>query len=179
LTINLPNIITVIRILLVPLFVIYLQKHLFFLSLIVFTVAAVSDGLDGLIARYLNQRTTLGAYLDPIADKMLMASAFITLAILNIFPFWLSVIVISRDILIMTGIIICTVANIKVEIQPSLISKWTTFFQLLTVFFALLYQVILPAIPVTFSFILYGATSTITIISGLHYIYKGLNMQQN
>jgi cardiolipin synthase (CMP-forming) len=178
LTINLPNIITVIRILIVPLFVIFLQKDLFFLALIVFTIAAISDGLDGLLARYLNQRTTLGAYLDPIADKMLMASAFVTLTILKIIPFWLSVIVISRDILIMTGIIIYTLADIKVEIQPSLLSKWTTFFQLLTVFIVLLYQVIPPAIPVTFSFFLYGITSTITILSGLHYMYKGLNIQQ-
>ncbi|RPJ77891.1 MAG: CDP-diacylglycerol--glycerol-3-phosphate 3-phosphatidyltransferase, partial [Deltaproteobacteria bacterium] len=164
---NLPNIITVIRILIVPLFVIFLQKDLFFLSLIVFTIAAISDGLDGLLARYLNQRTTLGAYLDPIADKMLMASAFVTLTILKIIPFWLSVIVISRDILIMTGIIIYTVADIKVEIKPSLLSKWTTFFQLLTVFIVLLCQVIPPEIPETFSCFLFGFTSTITILSGL------------
>jgi cardiolipin synthase len=177
LTINIPNIITVIRILLIPLFVIYLQKHLFFLSLIVFTVAAISDGLDGLFARYLNQRTTLGSYLDPIADKMLMASAFITLAILKIFPFWLSVIVISRDIMIMTGVIICTMANIKVEIKPSLISKWTTCFQLLTVFIALFYQVISPEISLPSFNMLYGITASITVISGLHYIYKGLNIQ--
>lgn len=177
-TINLPNIITVIRILIVPLFVIFLQKNLFFLSLIVFTIAAISDGLDGLLARYLNQRTSLGAYLDPIADKMLMASAFVTLTILKIFPFWLSVIVISRDILIMTGIIIYTVADIKVEIKPSLLSKWTTFFQLLTVFIVLLYQVIPPEIPETFSSFLFGFTSTITILSGLHYLYKGMNIQQ-
>jgi cardiolipin synthase len=178
LTINLPNIITVIRILLVPLFVIYLQKHLFLQALIAFTVAAISDGLDGLIARYLNQRTTLGAYLDPIADKMLMASAFVTLTILEIFPFWLTVIVLSRDILIMTGIIICTIADIKVEIRPSLISKWTTVAQLVTVFIVLLYQVISPGVPAEFSGLLFGITAAITIVSGLHYIHMGLNIQQ-
>lgn len=178
LQLNLPNIITAIRILLVPLFVIYLQKHLFLQSLIVFTVAAVSDGLDGLIARFLNQRTTLGSYLDPIADKMLMASAFVTLAILKLLPFWLTVIVISRDILIMTGIIICTVANIKVEIKPSLISKWTTVVQLATVFVVLLYQVITPAIPSSAAGLLFIVCAAITIISALHYTYMGLNIQQ-
>lgn len=177
--VNLPNTITVIRILLVPLFVIYMQKHLFLLSLIVFTVAAISDGLDGLFARFFNQRTSLGAYLDPIADKMLLASAFITLAIQEITPFWLSVVVISRDILIMTGVLICTMADIKVKIQPSIISKFTTVAQLLTVFISLLYQVISPTLSTSWTNALYGGTSILTIISGLHYIYKGLNIHQN
>jgi cardiolipin synthase len=155
-----------------------LQRHLFLQALIVFTVAGVSDGLDGLMARFLNQRTTLGSYLDPIADKMLLASAFVTLTILKLFPFWLTVIVISRDILIMTGIIICTLANIKVEIKPSMISKWTTVVQLTTVFFILLYQVITPAIPSVAANLLFIACAVITIISGLHYTYMGLNIQQ-
>ena len=109
---------------------------------------------------------------------MLMASAFVTLTILEIFPFWLTVIVISRDILIMTGVIICTIADIKVKIQPSLISKWTTVAQLATVFTVLLYQVIPPEIPSAFSGLLFGITAAITITSGLHYIYMGLNFQQ-
>jgi cardiolipin synthase len=178
-SVNLPNTITVIRILLVPLFVIYLQKHLFMFSLIVFAVAALSDGLDGMLARFFNQRTSLGAYLDPIADKMLLISAFITLSIQGIIPFWLSVVVISRDILIMTGILICTMVDIKVKIQPSIISKFTTVAQLLTVFIALLYQVISPILSTSWTQALYGVTSTLTIISGLHYIYKGLNIHQN
>jgi len=156
-----------------------MQKHLFLLSLIVFTVAAISDGLDGLCARFFNQRTSLGAYLDPIADKMLLASAFITLSIQEIIPFWLSVIVISRDILIMTGVLICTMADIKIKIQPSIISKFTTVTQLLTVFISLLYQVISPTLSANWTNALYGGTSILTIVSGLHYIYKGLNIHQN
>jgi len=179
LPVNLPNTITVIRILLVPLFVIYLQKHLFMFSLIVFAVAALSDGLDGLFARFLNQRTSLGAYLDPIADKMLLVSAFITLSIQGIIPFWLSVVVISRDILILTGILICTMSDIKVKIQPSIISKFTTVAQLFTVFISLLYQVISPTLSTNWTHALYGVTAIVTIISGLHYIYKGLNIHQN
>ena len=177
--VNLPNTITVIRILLVPLFVIYLQKHLFLLSLIVFTVAAISDGLDGLFARFFNQRTSLGAYLDPIADKMLLASAFVTLAIQEIIPFWLSVVVISRDILILTGVLICTMADIKVKIQPSIISKFTTVAQLLTVFVSILYQIISPTLSANWTNALYGVTTIFTITSGLHYIYMGLNIHQN
>ena len=79
--INIPNILTIIRILLIPLFIIFLLKNMFHLALLVFTIAAISDALDGLIARYLDQRTLLGAYLDPLADKLLLSSAFIILAI--------------------------------------------------------------------------------------------------
>ncbi|MBT8352055.1 MAG: CDP-alcohol phosphatidyltransferase family protein, partial [Deltaproteobacteria bacterium] len=86
---NIPNILTLLRILLTPLFVIFLLKHLYSFALIVFTLAGISDGLDGFIARYLNQRTTLGAYLDPIADKLLVTAAYVSLAILNIIPPWL------------------------------------------------------------------------------------------
>ncbi|MEA1899712.1 MAG: CDP-alcohol phosphatidyltransferase family protein, partial [Thermodesulfobacteriota bacterium] len=100
-TINIPNILTVIRILLTPLFVIFLLRNLFSFALLVFTIAAISDALDGLFARYFNQHTALGAYLDPIADKLLLTSAFVSLAILKIVPGWLTVIVISRDILIL------------------------------------------------------------------------------
>jgi len=179
LSINLPNTITVIRILLVPLFIITMQKHLFPLSLVVFTVAAISDGLDGLFARFLNQRTSLGAYLDPIADKMLLVSAFITLAIQEIVPFWLAVIVISRDILIMTGVLICAMADIHIKIQPSIISKCTTVAQLSTVFISLLNQLTPLMLSANWTTALYGGMSTLTVISGLHYIYKGLNIHPN
>ncbi|MCG2754607.1 MAG: CDP-alcohol phosphatidyltransferase family protein [Desulfobacteraceae bacterium] len=80
--INIPNILTIIRILLVPLFIIFLLKDMFHFALLVFTVAAISDGLDGLFARYLDQRTLLGAYLDPLADKLLLTSAFVVLAVI-------------------------------------------------------------------------------------------------
>lgn len=178
--INLPNILTVIRILLVPLFVIYLQKKMFMPALIVFTAAGISDGLDGLLARYLNQKTSLGAHLDPLADKLLLASAFVTLSIIQCIPGWLTVIVISRDILIILGIGVCIMLNIEIEIKPSLISKCTTVAQLFTIFLVLLYQV-LPgrdAIPAQHALYLYATTACLTIMSGLHYTYKGLNIHQ-
>ena len=121
--INIPNILTLIRILLTPLFVIFLLKNLYSSALIVFTIAGISDGLDGFIARYFNQRTTLGAYLDPIADKILLTAAYASLAILNIIPPWLTVIVISRDVLIAIGMFIFTMTNIRVEIKPSIVSN--------------------------------------------------------
>ena len=174
--INIPNILTVARILMTPLFVILLMKNLFDLALILFSLAAVSDGLDGFIARYFNQRTVMGAYLDPIADKFLLSAAFITLAILNIIPAWLTVIVISRDILILAGIAIITINDIKVHIKPSIVSKFTTAAQLITVFIVLLgfhfTSIAVAEQPALWT------TAGLTILSGLHYILAGISILQ-
>jgi cardiolipin synthase (CMP-forming) len=175
--ISIPNILTVIRILMTPVFVILLLKRLFGHALLVFILAGVSDALDGLIARYFNQRTILGAYLDPIADKMLLSAAFISLGILKIIPGWLVVIVISRDILILLGIAIIAFANIPVLIHPSPMSKCTTALQLATVavtMLALQIQGIEGLLPFFF-----WLTAAVTTLSGLHYIYVGMNILQS
>ncbi|MBU0988492.1 MAG: CDP-alcohol phosphatidyltransferase family protein, partial [Proteobacteria bacterium] len=112
--INIPNILTLTRILLAPLFVIFLLKNLFSFALLVFSVAAISDVLDGFLAKHLGQSSLLGAYLDPVADKLLIASAFVSLAILKILPAWLAVIVLTRDILIVTGIGVLTMAGMQI-----------------------------------------------------------------
>ncbi|MDP2798605.1 MAG: CDP-alcohol phosphatidyltransferase family protein, partial [Deltaproteobacteria bacterium] len=101
---NLPNLITVIRILLTPVLIILLLNSTFNKALAVFALAGLSDGLDGLRARYLRQKTTLGAYLDPIADKLLLSATFITFATLEFVPSWLTVIIVSRDVIIVLGI---------------------------------------------------------------------------
>ncbi|MFO7556229.1 MAG: CDP-diacylglycerol--glycerol-3-phosphate 3-phosphatidyltransferase [Desulfobacterales bacterium] len=176
-SINIPNILTVMRILLTPLFVIFLLKDMFHFALIVFTVAAISDILDGLLARYFNQHSLLGAYLDPIADKLLLASAFVSLAVLKTVPAWLAVIVLSRDILIITGIAVFAISDIHIEMNPSLVSKWTTVAQVLTIFLILLNPMI-PGIQ-TIKWLLFWITAGLTIASGLHYVYFGLNVLQD
>jgi len=177
LNINIPNILTVIRILLTPLFVIFLLRDMFSFALLVFSIAAISDGLDGLLAKYFNQYTVLGAYLDPIADKLLLVSAFVSLAVLEIIPPWLTVIVISRDILIITGISIFAITDIHIEMKPSFVSKCTTVAQLFTIFLTLLDPKISGAHIIKLS--LFWITAGLTITSGLHYIYFGLNILQN
>ncbi len=176
LSINIPNAITILRILLTPLFVIFLLKDLYVLALVTFAVAGISDGLDGFIARCYNQRTELGAYLDPVADKLLLIAAFLSLAVLRIAPAWVAVIVISRDVVIILGISILTMKNIKVEINPSMISKMTTFAQLFTIFFILLS----PGNGLlTVKTVLYWITAILTTASGLHYIFSGMSILQN
>jgi len=176
LTINVPNILTVLRILIAPVFVILVLRDLHGLALLAFVLAGVSDGLDGLIARMFNQRSDLGAVLDPIADKLLLTAAYVSLGVLAHIPGWLAVVVISRDILIVTGIAVLSFCRIDFEIRPSRISKWTTAAQILTIGVALLnFQ-----LPVArFLHALCWATALMTVLSGLHYTYLGLGILQS
>jgi len=172
--INVPNLLTLLRILITPLFVIFMLKGQYRLSLLVFSLAGISDGLDGLFARWFNQKTILGAHLDPIADKLLLISAFVVLAVQQIIPSWLAVVVISRDILIFMGIAILRFFNIGIIIKPSMISKCTTAAQLATVFVVLLgleLAIVRPALEP-----LFWLTTALSMASGLHYIYVGIRI---
>ena len=173
---NIPNTITVIRILLTPMFMILLENGMQLYALIVFAAAGLSDGLDGFLARYFNQRTQLGAFLDPIADKLLLITAFIGLGILAKIPSWLAIIVISRDVMILVGVAVFSIAQIHFEIHPSKVSKATTFLQITTVIFALLPDQ--GTVVLTFRPVLFWVTAAITIVSGVHYLITGLNVLQ-
>ena len=168
---NLPNILSLARVLLIPLFVIFIMDHLFDWALITFAVAGITDGIDGLIARITHQRTELGAYLDPIADKLLLSAGFITLAIIDLIPDWLTVIVITRDVIILLGFFVLLLTNHRPTMQPTLISKVTTGFQIATVILALMigYH---PTFQTLSTISIYGAT-LFTLLSGAHYIYLG------
>ena len=128
-----PNLITTIRIILVPVFIIYLINGEPELALFVFVIAGISDGIDGLVARLFNQKSRLGTLLDPLADKILLISAFVALAIVGLLPSWITVTVISRDILILLGILVLFLYRIEINIKPSLLSKLTTCLQIITV----------------------------------------------
>ena len=176
LPINIPNSLTLLRILLTPLFAICLIRHLLGGALLVFVVAAVTDGLDGLVARVFRQKTTLGAYLDPTADKLLLATAFITLAIQGLIPSWLTVIVMTRDVLILFGVALFNMMDKKFEARPSILSKITTVVQLATVCSVL---VGFHAPKVTqVQWPLFWFAALMTVVSGFQYIYRGLNVLQ-
>jgi cardiolipin synthase (CMP-forming) len=175
--INIPNMLTIARILMTPLLVILLLKQLFSAALLVFVLAGISDALDGLIARYFNQRTVLGAYLDPIADKLLLTASFISLGVLNLIPGWTVVIVIARDVLILLGIAIYSLTGITLHIAPSMISKCTTATQLATIGLTLL-GVQMGGIATYLSYF-FWLTAGLTTLSGLHYIYVGMSILQS
>lgn len=168
---SLPNILTLIRVLLIPLFVIFIiNKHLDW-ALLTFAIAGITDGLDGLIARLTHQRTELGAYLDPIADKLLLFAGFISLAIIEVIPSWLVVIVITRDVIILMGFLVMFLTGYHPKINPSLLSKTTTTFQIVTILFVLMAWYF-PGFK-RLSVVAIYATAIITILSGIQYVYIG------
>jgi cardiolipin synthase len=171
---NIPNTLTILRVLLVPIFVISLLNRHFGWSLVIFVVAGITDAIDGVIARIAHQKTTLGEYLDPIADKLLLTSAFVALAILKTIPSWLAVIVLTRDVIISLGFIILFLMDRKPEIRPTTFSKANTVIQVLTIALAL-FSRIQVSVSGLVSGMIWVAAGT-TILTGLQYIYLGTRM---
>ena len=171
---NLPNFLTLIRIFLVPVLVILLIQGLFFNALMVFAVAGITDALDGFLARTLKQKTTLGSYMDPLADKALIISSFVTLSILGMIPAWLAVIVVSRDFVILLGVTVLFFMSVSFEIRPAFVSKVTTALQLLTILFVLLLECLPKDFYCRLVEAVYWVTALFTVISGLNYVAKGV-----
>ena len=172
--VNIPNLLTLLRILLVPVFVILLIQGHFLRALLVFVVAGLTDALDGFLARVLHQKTDLGLYLDPLADKALIITSFVTLSVMGLIPPWLTVLVISRDFIILLGISVMTLMSIPFEIKPATVSKVTTAFQLLTVFVILVLTYLQGVEGNDWVIILFWLTGALTVISGFNYIMRGL-----
>ncbi|MEK6690963.1 MAG: CDP-alcohol phosphatidyltransferase family protein [Nitrospirota bacterium] len=171
---TLPNALTVLRIILVPFIVGTLSYGYYGYSLAIFAIAGVTDLLDGLLARLKRQKTNLGALLDPVADKALLVSSFVTLTILGWIPTWLTIIVISRDIILITGNLGIYILTGDLKISPSILGKLTTASQVLLV--ALVLVMVNfgdnPLPPSVFLLV----TGILTVSSALHYIYVGFKM---
>lgn len=133
-----PNLLTLARIGMVPWLVVLLQQQDYGLSLAVFVIAGVSDGLDGYIANKYNAKTKLGAILDPLADKALLVSSYIMLSLMEIIPFWLVVTVVFRDVVIISGYLIMEIFFGEVKMQPLRISKVNTVVQIAFIVIVLL-----------------------------------------
>lgn len=171
---TLANQLTLFRMLLVPVFVILVIYQKSQTALYVFILAGITDGLDGLVARVWRQKTALGALLDPMADKLLLVSSFLVFSIPSIsqpnpIPLWLTVIVISRDVLIGGISIIIYLTIGKKDFTPSLFGKLSTIFQIATIFFVLLNNYFKSS-PAYLQY-LFFITLFLTLLSGLHYLY--------
>jgi len=171
---TIPNLITLTRILLTPLFIIFLIQGRYPRALAVFLLAGLSDLADGLIARGWQQKSRLGSYLDPLADKLLLGASFITLSIYRQIPSWLTVTVLSRDVILTLGVLLLRLADYNLTIRPSLAAKFTTGAQLATVLLVLLAR--LWPVPGELLRVFFGLTGALTVISGVHYVYRGLKM---
>jgi cardiolipin synthase (CMP-forming) len=170
--VNVPNLLTIVRILMIPLFVYLLVYNYTRWALGVFVAAGLTDAMDGAIARMWHQQTTLGRYLDPLADKMLLTAAFIGLAVLARIPFWVLLIVVSRDIILLIGTAVMHLTQGGFDISPTLLGKTTTFLQLVLVVLALVTVAGLGAVPYFEDAV--WIVAVVTVVSGLHYLYRGI-----
>lgn len=169
---NLPNALTLVRIVLIPFFLALLSKHRYADALYLFGAAALTDGLDGAVARWFDMRTEIGAYLDPFADKLLLLSAFVALTIENSFPAWLLGVVLIRDVVIVFGyFMFAFFTGERPPMRPTYLGKGSTFLQLFCVIGALAQARL--RWPLYWRGLLY-LTLLVTASAGLHYAYQGL-----
>ena len=165
------NQITLLRLIFVPVFAILILDRHYRGALAVLTAAALSDALDGTLARLLKQESALGMALDPIADKILMTTGYLTLAFRGALPWWLTIIVLSRDVAIVaTALAICLVAGYR-PFHPSLLGKASTAAQLATLFFAVCRWAGVPYLTTEgLNFCIY-LTAALTLASAVHYVF--------
>jgi len=167
---DIPNIITAFRFLLVPPVVVLLLQDRFAAALVVFGIAGFSDALDGYLAKHYHWSSRLGALMDPLADKLLLLSSFVTLGWLGWIPYWLVGLVILRDLVIVTGAIVYHLRIERLEAEPRPASKLNTFAQILLVL-AVMFSQGIQQLPVSWLEVLeYGVLCT-TIWSGLDYVW--------
>jgi|HubBroStandDraft_1064217.scaffolds.fasta_scaffold67869_2 cardiolipin synthase (CMP-forming) len=169
---NLPNFLTLCRLGLIPIFLSLLARHHYTYALYVFVAAAVTDGLDGTVARWFDSRTELGAFLDPFADKLMLLSAFVLLTINGEFPVWLFSVVVIRDVIIVVGyLMVSFFIDERIPVRPTYLGKISTFLQIACVIGAL---VGLEIRSVEYWDALLYATVAVTVLAGGQYMYRGL-----
>jgi cardiolipin synthase len=164
-----PNQITLLRLGFLPIFLILISYEQYPWALAVLVLAGLSDGIDGLLARKLNQRSSLGAYLDPIADKLLLSSSFVILAFKKEIAWWLTIIVLSRDVLILVVAVVIILIWGYRPFPPSLLGKLTTFFQIVLVFTVVLGAAYPSALLASAKQILIYTVTVFATVSAFHY----------
>ncbi len=181
---NLPNSLTLLRILLVPVFTYLFLTGSYRIALLVFVFTGLTDVVDGALARRLKKKTTLGSILDPAADKLLMFVTFIVLAMQGLVPVYLTVLVIFRDVWIVGGLFALKQLKRKLYFKPTRLSKLNTFFQLLTIFLAFMVAMVQAGnggglaphsdlLRKSLQFTIYF-TAGMTVLSGIQYTRIGM-----
>jgi cardiolipin synthase len=173
---QIPNILTVIRILLIPVIIYFLQRDEHQLALLIFVIAAVTDALDGFIAKSFQITSKFGTYLDPIADKLLLDSTYAILAIMGWLPIWLAALVWLRDMVILLGAGTLHFRGHQLRIKPALVGKATTLAQIITV--GLFFDVGVSHALHFWRPIAVIVTAILTLWSGAYYCVMGLRMNK-
>lgn len=165
---TLPNLITLGRFVLVPVIIYLMITNRWQLAFWLFLIAGASDGIDGFVARQFNQQSTIGAYIDPIADKLLLVGVFVVLATSGSMALWLVVLIVARDVLIVGAVLLASVMSAGLDIKPLFVSKATTALQIVLaayIFAAKAWQFS----PGTLGLILIYATAALTLVSAAAY----------
>lgn len=176
---NLPNLLTLLRILLIPVFLFMMAHRKTPEAFAIFLLAGLTDVLDGFTARIWHQKTRIGAFLDPAADKLLMTASFIVLTLPdlnspNLIPLWLTIVVISRDLLLVSSAFALYKLRGQKKFPPSILGKICTVFQIAAVLSVLFFNTLHLSPPyLNWIFLL---TLAFTILSGVHYSYIGSRM---
>jgi cardiolipin synthase (CMP-forming) len=166
-----PNQITFLRLGFLPIFLILIAYEHYRWALFVLVVAGLSDGIDGLLARSLNQRSALGAYLDPIADKLLLSSSFVLLAFKKQLAWWLTILVLSRDVLILIVAVVILLVSGYRPFPPSILGKLTTASEIVLVFLVVLGAAYPEYHMGVLNHVLIYAVAVLSIVSGFHYSF--------
>lgn len=166
---SVPNQITFLRMGFLPFLIIAIRYSRYDWALALLIAAGLSDGLDGLLARKLNQKTQLGTFLDPIADKLLLSSCYLMLAFKGKIAWWLAILVLGRDVLILIACAVILLVVGYMTFPPSLYGKLNTTFQILLVLVVILGAVFPTPVLRSFRFVLVYLVAAFTILSGLHY----------
>ena len=165
-----PNIISGLRILLIPIFALFLINNDYLIALYIFLIMGITDALDGSIARYLQCETLLGAYLDAVADKVMINTAFILLCHMDILPYYVFSIVLTRDLIILIGIILNNKIYARHYMKPIFLSKINTFMQIILVLFCMFFLNNLVNLDYIQDII--NVVVLTTILSAVEYIYN-------
>ena len=168
---HIPNLLTLLRMCAAPVLILCLTDRNYGLGALIFLIAAVTDALDGWIAKKFGCVTQLGAILDPIADKMLIITAYIVLSLLGDIPLWLVLIVGFRDLGIVGGYLILQIIRTQMPPQPSILSKLNTVAQITFVLSVMLNRVSWVSLSEIVTMLLWLVTAT-TCLSGFHYMYR-------
>ena len=166
---NFANQVTLLRLLVIPVILIAMLYGRHVTALALFVLAAATDAIDGLVARWLKQKTAIGAYLDPIADKLLLSSSFFILALIHSVPWWVSILVLSRDVIILATTVTVALFTPIRRFPPSALGKVTTVIQAATIF-AVMLRNARPSLPgLWVAELSIWLTAISTVISGVHY----------
>ncbi len=166
-----PNLLTLLRIFLVPILIVAVLERRFQVAFALFLVAAFTDAMDGLLARWLSQHTMLGQYLDPVADKLMLSSLFLVLTWMGILEPRVAILVFGRDIgMLLTAVILYATANLR-DFHPSLLGKANSFSQVLAIGMVLLDLIYARSWVLTAREAMLDATMILTVASGFHYAW--------